>query len=94
MLFRSGKYLNRSMTWDDPDDAKKYHGLRATFIRTLRDDNGLPMERLCYLTGHAAQQRMTAHYAGAPQLQLLSSYMEQLDYGIDFVGLLSVPTRG
>lgn len=90
---RFAKYIGRLMTWDDPAEKRVYHGLRSTFMRTLRDMNGLPMERMSYLTGHAAQQKMAAHYAGTPQLQLLSSFMEQLDYGLDFVGLLLVPTR-
>jgi hypothetical protein len=76
------------MVWDDPQKRKVFHGFRSTFIRTLRDENGLMMEQIAYTTGHAPQQKMVASYAGTPILPLLQEFINKLDYGIDFVGML------
>lgn len=85
---RFGKHIKRVMEWDDPEQAKVFHGFRSSFINTLRDRNGVLMEQSQYLTGHAPQLKMPALYAGRPKIALMNDYIQRLDYGIDFVELL------
>ncbi len=85
---RIGHHFKRHVSWEDPNQPKTFHGLRSTFIQTLRDRNGVHEEHIRYLVGHAAQHKMTAHYGGAKPVSVLDKHLQSLDYGIDFVRLL------
>ena len=85
---RIGHHFKRHVSWGDPNQPKTFHGLRSTFIQTLRDRNGVHEEHIRYLVGHAAQHKMTAHYGGAKPVSVLDKHLQSLDYGIDFVRLL------
>lgn len=85
---RFGHHAKRHMTWDDPDQSKVFHGFRATFIQTMRDRNGVHMENINYLTGHAPQHKMADRYAGRKPTDVLDKHLQKLDYGVDFMDRL------
>lgn len=85
---RTNRMYQRHVAWDDPARHKVFHGFRGSFLRTMRDENGVSIEQASYLTGHMPRLKIPERYAGQMGVEHLNDILQKLDYGIDFVGVL------
>lgn len=85
---RFGKMAKRTFIWDTKN--KVFHGLRSTFVKTLRDENRLDEQHIAYLTGHAPQNKMVRYYGGKIDVKYLNDFIQKLTYKEEIVNSLTL----